>query len=183
MNKFLMSIVLASAIVPVAASPALAQSRDTREAARELREQHRDLREARRDGDRRDIRREQRDVRRAERDLARNQQRDWRTYRNYDFNRFERGRNAYYANDYYRDGRQYRERRLAANDRVYRGNDGRYYCRRDDGTTGLIIGALGGGVLGNIIAPGDSKLLGTILGGGAGALLGRSIDRDNVRCR
>ena len=39
------------------------------------------------------------------------------------------------------------------NDRVYRGNDGRYYCRRSDGTTGLLIGAGVGGLLGNTIAP------------------------------
>ena len=80
---------------------------------------------------------------------------------------------------------QYQPRRLAANDRIYRGQDNRYYCRRNDGTTGLIIGGLAGGLLGNTIAPGGSKTLGTILGGGAGALLGRSIDRDgsNVSCR
>ena len=29
---------------------------------------------------------------------------------------------------------------LSANDRVYLGRDNRYYCRRSDGTTGLIIG-------------------------------------------
>jgi outer membrane lipoprotein SlyB len=66
---------------------------------------------------------------------------------------------------------------------VYVGRDGRYYCKRDDGTTGLIVGGLAGGVLGNIIAPGGSKTLGTILGAGAGALAGRAIDRNDVRCR
>src|SRR3546814_6735570 len=45
----------------------------------------------------------------------------------------------------------------------------------------LIIGAVGGGVLGNIIAPGDSKTLGTIIGGGLGAVIGRAIDRDGVQ--
>ena len=68
-------------------------------------------------------------------------------------------------------------------DRIYRGRDNRYYCRRSDGTTGLIIGAVGGGVLGNIIAPGGSKTLGAPLGGGVGAVLGSSIDRGNVTCR
>jgi len=38
-------------------------------------------------------------------------------------------------------------------------------------------------VLGNIIAPGGSGLLGTLLGGAAGAAVGRSVDRNNVRCR
>jgi hypothetical protein len=81
--------------------------------------------------------------------------------------------------NHYRPGR-YRERRLSRNDYIYRGHDGRYYCRRNDGTTGLVIGAIGGGLLGNAIG-GDT--LGTLLGAGAGGLLGRSIDRGNVRCR
>src|ERR1044072_2658697 len=38
----------------------------------------------------------------------------------------------------------YRERRLGRHDRIYRGGDGRYYCRRSDGTTGLVIGAIAG---------------------------------------
>ncbi|USI73755.1 glycine zipper 2TM domain-containing protein [Sphingomonas morindae] len=79
----------------------------------------------------------------------------------------------------YRRG-NYRERRLGRNDEVYRGRDGRYYCKRNDGTTGLVIGALGGGVAGNLLGGGT---LGTLLGAGGGALLGRSIDRGNVRCR
>lgn len=73
-------------------------------------------------------------------------------------------------------------RPLRDNDQIYRDRDGRYYCKRDDGTTGTIVGALAGGVLGNIIAPGGSKTLGTILGGGAGALAGRAIDKNDVNC-
>jgi hypothetical protein len=80
----------------------------------------------------------------------------------------------------YRDGRGYRERRLGRNDQVYRGHDGRYYCKRNDGTTGLVIGALGGGLAGNLLGGGT---LGTLLGAGGGALLGRSVDRGNVKCR
>lgn len=79
----------------------------------------------------------------------------------------------------YRSG-NYRERRLGRNDRIYRGQDGRAYCRRGDGTTGLVIGALGGGVLANLIGGGT---LGTLAGAGGGALLGRSVDRGNVKCR
>lgn len=93
-----------------------------------------------------------------------------------------------YEDDRYRD-RDRHERRgraerrhLGDNDVIYRDRDGRYYCKRDDGTTGTIVGALGGGVLGNVIAPGGSKTLGTILGAGAGALAGRAIDRGDVRC-
>ncbi len=56
------------------------------------------------------------------------------------------------------------------------------YCRRDDGTTGLIVGGVAGGVLGSIIAPGGSQTLGAIIGAGAGAIVGRAID-DGVECR
>jgi hypothetical protein len=104
-------------------------------------------------------------------------------YRQYDYDRPDPAYGDYDAGRYYRDHPRYRERQMNRNDRVYRGNDGRYYCRRNDGTTGLIIGALAGGVLGNVIAPGDSKTLGTILGAGGGAVLGRSIGRRDARCR
>src|SRR3546814_10210159 len=66
------------------------------------------------------------------------------------------GGGGWYADDHYRDG-NYRERRLGRNDRVYRGRDGRYYCKRSDGTTGLIVGGIAGGALGNVIAPGRSE--------------------------
>lgn len=72
---------------------------------------------------------------------------------------------------------------MTRNDRVYRGYNGRYYCRRSDGTTGLVVGGLAGGALGNIIAGGGSRLLGTVIGAGGGALLGQSIDRGQVVCR
>lgn len=86
---------------------------------------------------------------------------------------------------YYRDGPNYQERVLAADDRVYRGDDGRYYCRRNDGTTGLIVGAVGGGILGNVIDGGRSRAVGTLLGGALGAVAGKAIDQNNnqVRCR
>lgn len=80
---------------------------------------------------------------------------------------------------HYRSGR-HRERRMGRNDRIYRGGDGRFYCRRSDGTTGLVVGAIAGGLLGNAIG-GDT--LGTLLGAGGGAILGQSIDRGNIRCR
>lgn len=72
------------------------------------------------------------------------------------------------------------ERRMGRNDRIYRGGDGRYYCRRNDGTTGLVIGAVAGGLLGNALG-GDA--LGTLLGAGGGALVGQQIDKGNYRCR
>lgn len=83
-----------------------------------------------------------------------------------------------YAGDRYDDGYSLRD-----NDRIYRDRDGRYYCKKPDGSTGLIVGGLAGGVLGNVIAPGGSKTLGTLLGAGAGALTGRAIDRNSIRCK
>jgi hypothetical protein len=107
----------------------------------------------------------------------------YRQYRRYDYNRPDPAYNGYYADRYYRDGPNYRERRLSRNDRVYRGENGQYYCRRTDGTTGLIVGGLAGGVLGNAIAPGGSKTLGTILGAIGGGAAGAAIDSNDARCR
>ena len=104
-------------------------------------------------------------------------------WRNYDHNRPDPAYGGYYADRYYRDAPTYRERRLSRNDRVYRGENGQYYCRRSDGTTGLIVGGITGGVLGNVIAPGGSKTLGTILGALGGAAAGAAIDTNNARCR
>jgi hypothetical protein len=90
----------------------------------------------------------------------------------------------YDATRYYRDDPRYQERRLTAEDEVYRGSDGRYYCRRSDGTTGLIVGAAGGALLGNVLDGGRNRTAGTLVGGALGALLGRSVDRNtDVRCR
>lgn len=72
-------------------------------------------------------------------------------------------------------------RRLSRNDRVWRGNDSRYYCRRDNGTTGLVIGAGVGALAGAELA--RDKTLGAIIGGVAGGLIGREIDRGALRCR
>ena len=75
-------------------------------------------------------------------------------------------------------GHRHHARRVVRYDEVvYRGDDGRYYCHRSDGTTGLIVGAVAGGVIGNQLARGKSAALGTILGAGAGALLGREIGK------
>ena len=69
------------------------------------------------------------------------------------------------------------------NDRIYRGSDDRYYCKRDDGTVGLVLGGIAGGALGNIITPGGYKTLGTIVGAGAGALIGKAIDDGDIVCK
>lgn len=102
------------------------------------------------------------------------------SYSRYDYDRYDPAVGAYYPDQYYVDAPTYRERRLAANDRIYRGRDGRYYCRRNDGTTGLIVGGIAGGALGAAFTSGT---LGTLLGAAAGAAVGTAIDRDNVKCR
>ncbi len=68
--------------------------------------------------------------------------------------------------------------------RVYkewRGKDGRLYCRRTDGTTGLIVGGIGGALLGRTIDTQGDRTLGTLGGAAAGALLGREIDREGSK--
>jgi hypothetical protein len=98
------------------------------------------------------------------------------------YNHLRHGEGHYYPEHYYHS-RGYRPIRVTRHTRIYRGYNGRYYCRRSDGTTGLIVGAALGGVLGNAVSDGRSSLLATVLGAGAGGLLGRSIDRGNVTCR
>lgn len=99
----------------------------------------------------------------------------------YDYNRPDPRYRGYYADRYYRAGSDYYV--VKRDDRIYRGRDGRYYCRRSDGTTGLIVGGIAGGALGAIIAPGGSEVIGALIGGAAGAAIGREVARGNVRCR
>ncbi len=67
--------------------------------------------------------------------------------------------------------------------REWKGNDGRWRCRKPDGTTGLIIGGITGGLAGSLLDNGRSNTLGILAGAGIGAALGASIDRGEVRCR
>ena len=91
----------------------------------------------------------------------------------YDWNRPDPRYGRYYRPDrYYRGG--YESIRVTRNTRIYRGYDDRYYCRRSDGTTGLI---------GSQLDRGRSNTAGILIGGGAGALLGREIDRGSLNCR
>lgn len=81
----------------------------------------------------------------------------------------------------YRPGR-YDPYVLGRDDSIYRGYDGRYYCKRRDGTVGLVVGAGIGGLLGNLIAPRGSKTIGSIIGAAGGAAVGYAIERGEVRC-
>ena len=102
------------------------------------------------------------------------------SYSRYDYNHYDPAYDAYYADQYYVDDPRYTERKLGMDDRIYRGRNGQYYCRRSDGTTGAIVGGIAGGALGAAFTSGP---LGVILGAGAGAVAGAAIDRDNVRCK
>ena len=84
----------------------------------------------------------------------------------------------------YREDPRYRERPLAADDQIYRGSDGRVYCKHGDGSTGLVVGAVGGAAIGNVISDRHDRAAGTLLGGALGALVGQQVDANStVRCR
>ncbi len=102
-------------------------------------------------------------------------------YENRDEDRYDRRYDG--RGDGYRQQRHYDEP-IYRQTRVWRGDDGRAYCRRSDGTTGLLIGGAAGALLGREVAGryGD-RTMGAILGAAGGALIGRSIDRNNARCR
>ena len=67
--------------------------------------------------------------------------------------------------------------------KTWRDSQGRLRCKRPDGTTGLIVGAAGGALIGRAIDTKGERATGTILGAAAGALLGRDIERNRSRCR
>lgn len=100
---------------------------------------------------------------------------------------------AYHDDDWRdrRDRRRWRERDRDWDDRrwegrrgdYWRGNDGRWRCRRPDGTTGLVVGAVGGALLGRTIDTRGDRSVGTLLGAIGGGLLGREIERGGARCR
>jgi len=108
--------------------------------------------------------------------------RDWQTFADYDFDRLESGQSKYYANRYYRDRRYYQPRALGAADRIYRGSNDYYYCRRPDGTTGPISGLSGSG-LDRILGRGESELLATLVNTTGSTALVRAIDAGKLVCR
>lgn len=46
---------------------------------------------------------------------------------------------------------------------------------------GTVIGAIGGGVLGNVVAGGGNKTEGTLIGAGVGAVAGHQIAKNNAK--
>ena len=67
--------------------------------------------------------------------------------------------------------------------KTWRDGQGRLRCKRPNGTTGLIVGAAGGALVGRAIDTRGERATGTILGAAAGALIGRSVERGRSRCR
>jgi uncharacterized protein YcfJ len=92
------------------------------------------------------------------------------------------GKRAKQARIYDDRGYYIEPRRLDRDDRIWRDGD-RYYCRRDNGTTGLVIGAGVGALIGRTIDTRGDRSAGTLLGAIGGGLLGREIDRGELRCR
>jgi hypothetical protein len=68
--------------------------------------------------------------------------------------------------------------------KTWRGSDGRLYCRKSNGTTGLIVGGAAGVLVGREIDKRGSRTTGTVLGAAVGALLGRHVQRNVIKkCR
>ncbi|OYW44192.1 MAG: hypothetical protein B7Z08_11895 [Sphingomonadales bacterium 32-68-7] len=109
----------------------------------------------------------------------------------YDRDRYEQRYDRYDRGYDRRDDRRYDDRRyddrryderVTRNTRVWHGNNGQTYCRKQDGTTGLIIGGAVGALLGREIDSRGDRTLGTVLGAAAGALLGNQV-AGGTRCR
>ena len=84
---------------------------------------------------------------------------------------------------YNSNGHYITPKRITRNSRIWKGRDGRYYCKRDNGTTGLVIGAGVGALAGHELAGSGDKTLGVLLGAAIGGVLGRAIDRGDLQCR
>lgn len=199
----LASLPLAGIAAPAAADPRVIVV----DRGNDHRRDHWDRREWDRQDDRRDRARAYRE---GYRDGRRSDHGRW-AYDRYG-NRYDRwAGNGHYASDRWAtSGRyvydQYGQRVWVPAGSSYRGyvrpsaqtwNDGRHYapnsywwgpngqvqCRRGDGTAGVIVGAVAGGTLGNVIAGQGDKRLGSVVGGTLGAILGNEIARGNARCR
>src|SRR3546814_18094779 len=72
------------------------------------------------------------------------------------------------AKDAHRGEHYYEPRRLGSDDRIWRGKDGRYHCRRSERTTGLIIGAAVDGLVGRVLGGSRARTAGTHCCAGAG---------------
>jgi uncharacterized protein YcfJ len=95
------------------------------------------------------------------------------------------GYSSRYDNGYYAQGQRYDRRydnRRYHNQRYDNQRYGNHYGQRcSNGSTGTILGAIAGGLLGREVAGRGDRTLGAILGAGAGALVGREVGRNDCR--
>lgn len=123
-------------------------------------------------------------VTRAEERRVREMQRQQARRGGYYGNSYGYNQGGYYPQQSYNNGpysRYYNQQGYYSGP-TWRGNDGRYYCRRSDGTTGTLIGGAAGALIGSQVAGRGDRTIGAILGGAVGALIGREVDRGNNRC-
>jgi hypothetical protein len=91
-----------------------------------------------------------------------------------------------YSREYRSNHGQYQrgyDNRRYDNRRAY---DRGRYCKKSDGTTGLLVGGAAGVLAGRAIDSRGDRTTGTVLGAALGALLGRHVERnviDDGRCR
>lgn len=69
------------------------------------------------------------------------------------------------------------------NGKTWYDSQGRMRCRKGNGTTGLIVGAAGGALIGRAVDTRGDRLTGTLVGAAAGALIGREVQRSRKRYR
>jgi len=103
---------------------------------------------------------------------------NWEHGRKYK-NRRDRDRRGSYGRHARND---YRGDRVGRNTRVWNRN-GRTYCQKENGTTGLLIGGAVGALAGHEVAGSGNRTLGALIGAAGGGLLGRAIDLSDARCR
>lgn len=156
-----------------AAAPALADDdwRDRREWRDDRRDESRAYARGYRDGMRADDRRERYRGNRHGGPVA------WQPYAN--GSRWDDNSGYRYDNRY----PVYRSASASRSQPYWWGPNGQVHCRKPDGTAGLVVGALAGGTLGNVLAREGDKRLGSVIGGTLGAVLGNEIAKGNARCR
>ena len=110
-KEFALAAAIGLAAIPLWSVPADAQSRTNRE----VRECNRELRRA---DSRAEYRRELRECRCELAKAQRKDNRDWRKYSQYDYNRYEPGYRTYDAQRYYRSDSSYQPYTLSQNDRL-----------------------------------------------------------------
>lgn len=95
------------------------------------------------------------------------------------YSRYDNGYNNYDR----RDDRRYANRRYANRSQSSQRYGNHYGQRCSNGSTGTILGAIAGGLLGREVAGRGDRTIGAIIGAGAGALAGRAIDQGDCRRR